>query len=120
MKQDEGVSSVVGTVLLLVIVVIAAGLGTAAVISSIDSGSSYKPVVFFEESANENALYHAGGEALLRDDIRIFSGSIDITGKTRIDGKEWDIWKTGDLLTLGDNHPASSITILYKNRDILY
>ncbi|HJJ59946.1 MAG TPA: type IV pilin, partial [Methanocorpusculum sp.] len=80
--RDAGVSTALGTVLLLVIVVIVAALACVAVFSAADAGNTYTPVVFFSASANEHALYHAGGEALSIDDIRIFSGSRDITAKT--------------------------------------
>ncbi|HJJ39038.1 MAG TPA: type IV pilin [Methanocorpusculum sp.] len=119
MKQDSAVSTVVGTVLLLLIVVLVAGLCAAAVFSSIDSGSSDTPVVFFSASADEYALYHAGGCALSHEDIRIYSGDKDITDKTRIDGNRWTVWKTGDLLTFG-KYPRRSVTIVYKNGEILY
>ncbi len=120
LKRDAGVSTALGTVLLLVIVVIVAALACVAVFSAADAGNTYTPVVFFSASANEHALYHAGGEALSIDDIRIFSGSRDITAKTLIRGEPWSIWKTGDLLDAGDGNPASSLTIVYKNGDILY
>lgn len=117
---DAGVSTVAGTALLLVIVVIVAGLTCAAVFSAADAGNTYTPVVFFSASADENALYHAGGEALSIEDIRIFSGHHDITAETRICGEPWSIWKTGDLLDAGEGNPVSSLTIVYKNGDILF
>ena len=118
--RDAGVSTALGTVLLLVIVVIVAALACVAVFSAADAGNTYTPVVFFSASANEHALYHAGGEALSIDDIRIFSGSRDITAKTLIYGETWSVWKTGGLLDAGEGNPASSLTIVYKNGDILY
>ena len=118
--RDAGVSTALGTVLLLVIVVIVAALACVAVFSAADAGNTYTPVVFFSASANEHALYHAGGEALSIDDIRIFSGSRDITAKTLIYGEPWSVWKTGGLLDAGEGNPASSLTIVYKNGDILY
>ncbi|MCQ2377402.1 MAG: type IV pilin [Methanocorpusculum sp.] len=120
LKRDAGVSTALGTVLLLVIVVIVAALACVAVFSAADAGNTHTPVVFFSASANEHALYHAGGEALSIDDIRIFSGSRDITAKTLIYGEPWSVWKTGDLLDAGEGNPASSLTIVYKNGDILY
>ena len=120
LKRDAGVSTALGTVLLLVIVVIVAALACVAVFSAADAGNTYTPVVFFSASANEHALYHAGGEALSIDDIRIFSGSRDITAKTLIYGEPWSVWKTGGLLDAGEGNPASSLTIVYKNGDILY
>lgn len=120
LKRDAAVSTALGTVLLLVIVVIVAGLTCAAVFSAADAGNTYTPVVFFSASANGHALYHAGGEALSIEDIRIFSGSRDITAKTLISGEPWSVWKTGDLLDAGEGNPVSSLTIVYKNGDILY
>lgn len=119
MKQDSAVSTVVGTVLLLVIVVIVAALCAVTVFSATESGNSETPVVFFLASANECALYHAGGDVLLQDDITIYSGEKDITSVTRIDGQRWSVWKTGDLLTFG-KYPRESVTIVYKNGEILY
>lgn len=119
MKQDSAVSTVVGTVLLLVIVVLVAALCAVTVFSVIDVSNSETPVVFFSASADECALYHAGGDVLLRDDITIYSGEKDITSVTRIDGERWSIWKTGDLLSFG-KYPHGSVTIVYKNGEILY
>ena len=120
MKKDSAVSTVVGTVLLLVIVVLVAALCAVTVFSAIDVSNSETPVVFFSISADECALYHAGGDVLFRDDITIYSGEKDITSVTRIDGQRWwTVWKTGDLLTF-DKYLRESVTIVYKNGEILY
>ena len=119
MKQDSAVSTVVGTVLLLVIVLLVAALCALTVFSATDVSNSETPVVFFSASADECALYHAGGDVLFRDDITIYSGEKDITSVTRIDEQRWSVWKTGDLLTFG-KYPRESVTIVYKNGEILY
>ena len=119
MKQDSAVSTVVGTVLLLLIVVLIAGLCAAAVFSSTDTGFSDTPVVFFSPSADEYALYHAGGKALFYDDIQIYAGDKEIRDRTRIDEKRWSVWKTGELLSFG-KYQRESVTIVYKNGEILY
>ena len=119
MKEDSAVSTAAGTVLLLLIVLLVAGLCTAAVFSATDGGMAETPVVFFSASADEYALYHAGGKALFFDDIRIYSGGKDITSKTRIDNERWTVWKTGDLLSF-EGCLRDSVTIVYKNGEILY
>ena len=81
------------------------------------------PYVMFQESVSEDYLYHAGGDSLLKDEIRIYAKSSDITDKTTIDKKSWDIWQTGDALYLG-TYKVSDITIVGRtslgNEVILY
>lgn len=102
MKKESAVSTPAGTALLLVIVVLVAGLCAISVFSAADSGMSETPVVFFSASADEHALYHAGGDKLFYDDISVYSENLDITSLTRIDGRCWTVWKTGDLLSFGN------------------
>lgn len=119
MKKESAVSTPAGTALLLVIVVLVAGLCAISVFSAADSGMSETPVVFFSASADEHALYHAGGDKLFYDDISVYSENLDITSLTRIDGRCWTVWKTGDLLSFGE-YLRDSVTIVYKNGEILY
>ena len=119
MIKDSAVSTVVGTALLLLIVVLVAGLCAAAVFSATDMNATETPVVFFSASADEHALYHAGGDVLPYDDITIYSGDVEITSQTRINGERWKVWKTGDLLSFR-RYLRESVTIVYKNGEILY
>ena len=59
----------------------------------------------------------------MKDEIRIYAKNSDITDKTTINKKSWEIWQTGDALFLG-KHKTSEITIVSRtslgNEIILY
>ncbi len=112
MKQDSAVSEVIGTLLLFSLVVTAAGLFALFAADIITENAEEIPRVSLRESASPYYLYHAGGDALLKSSVRIYSKSTDITEKTKINGESWNIWKTGDLLYLSILYPADTITIV--------
>ena len=109
--KDDGVSEVIGTILLFAIVILAAGIVSISLTAEIANAGESFPTVSFRESASPNYLYHAGGDALSKSEIRIFAGSKDITEKTTINGASWEIWKTGEALFLG-KHRTEEITII--------
>ena len=121
--KDSAVSTVLSTILLFGIVVLAAGTFAVFVAGDITNKAESIPYVMFQESASKDYLYHAGGDSLLKDEIRIYAKSSDITDKTTIDKKSWDIWQTGDALHLG-TYKVSDITIVGRtslgNEVILY
>ncbi|HJJ72029.1 MAG TPA: type IV pilin N-terminal domain-containing protein, partial [Methanocorpusculum sp.] len=94
--KDSAVSTVLSTILLFGIVVLAAGTFAVFAAGDITNKAESIPYVMFQESESEDYLYHAGGDSLLKDEIRIYAKSSDITDKTTIDKKSWDIWQTGD------------------------
>lgn len=121
--KDDAVSNVLATILLFGVVVLAAGTFALFAAEEITKKAESSPYVMFQESASPNYLYHAGGDSLLKDEIRIYAKSTDITDKTTIGGKSWEIWQTGDALFLG-KYRASEITIVSRtslgNEIILY
>ena len=121
--KDSAVSTVLSTILLFGIVVLAAGTFAVFAAGDITNKAEPMPYVMFQESASKDYLYHAGGDSLLKDEIRIYAKSSDITDKTTIDKKSWDIWQTGDALHLG-TYKVSDITIVGRtslgNEVILY
>lgn len=121
--KDSAVSTVLSTILLFGIVVLAAGTFAVFAAGDITNKAESMPYVMLQESASKDYLYHAGGDSLLKDEIRIYAKSSDITDKTTIDKKSWDIWQTGDALYLG-TYKVSDITIVGRtslgNEVILY
>lgn len=114
MKQDAAVSEVLGTILLVALVVCAAGLLALFSLNLVLENGDTAPDVSLRASASPYHLYHAGGDALLKTEIRIYSQSTDITEKTRINGKKWDVWKTGDYLYLTDGYNVKTVTVVGK------
>ena len=112
MKQDAAVSEVIGTILLFALVVTAVGIFALFAADIITESAERIPSVSIQASASGKHLYHAGGDALPKSEIRIFYRSTDITEKTTINGNSWSVWKTGDYLYLSVLYPVDTITVV--------
>jgi len=112
-KQDFGISEVLGTLLLFAIAVLVSGLISIAAVDAVFNQAETAPIVSFAESASPNYLYHAGGDTLSVREIRIYAGGRDITKQTRINDASWEFWKTGDALHLGF-YRTDEITIISR------
>ncbi len=71
--KDDAVSTVLATILLFGIIVLAAGTFALFAAEEITRKSESGPYVMFQESSSPNYLYHAGGDSLLKDEIRIYA-----------------------------------------------
>lgn len=118
-KREDAVSEVIGTILLFALVVIIFGVVTLIAVNAVYEEAAYSPKsvpqVSFIESASGHHIYHGGGDSLLKSEIRIFSDGTDITEKTLIDDKNWDVWETGDALYLTEWHLNNRITICWRS-----
>ncbi len=114
MKQDTGVSEVIGTIILVVLVTLFVGVLTTVSLGLVTSEAESVPIVSFKQSSSPYYIYHAGGDPLEKASIRIFSKSTDITEKTTINGESWEVWETGDALYLTKRYESRWVTIVGK------
>lgn len=112
--REDGISEVTGTILLCALVIALAAAGMVFLTGAVLDEADYLPQASFRESASGEGLYHTGGDALTKADIRIFAKAKDITDETTIREAAWDIWHTGELLYLG-GHRTSEITIIGRS-----
>ena len=112
MKKESGVSSVVGVVLLLVLVVV-----TAATLGFILSSATYDavdsmPNVIFTTSEDPYMLYHGGGDILYKNQLKFYAYGGSVTNQISIDGNTaWSVWHTGQVLQCG-SIPVSELAIV--------
>jgi hypothetical protein len=101
MKYESGISSIVGVVLLLVLVVV-----TAATLGFILSSATYDavdsmPNVIFTTSEDPYMLYNGGGDILYKDKLEFYAGGYNVNSIISIDGNDnWIEWHTGQAITI--------------------
>ncbi|MEA5037229.1 hypothetical protein SDC9_18346 [bioreactor metagenome] len=113
MKDESGVSSVVGVVLLLLLVVLAASVIGITLSTATQNAAESTPNVIFAPSANPQMLYHSGGDILYKNRLIFYVNGVDITGLTQINGDDaWTEWRTGQAITLPGNNFVTNLTII--------
>lgn len=113
MKNEFGVSSVVGVVLLLLLVVLAASVIGLTLSAATQNAVESTPNVQFIPSVDPQMLYHGGGDVLYKDRLKFYDNGVDITGLTQIDGDDdWTEWRTGQAIELPDDYYVANLTII--------
>ena len=113
MKNQSGVSSVVGVVLLLLLVVLAASVIGITLSTATQNAAESTPNVIFAPSANPQMLYHSGGDILYKNRLVFYNNGVDITDLTSIDGDDaWVEWRTGQAVQLPGINSVSNLTII--------
>jgi len=113
MKNELGVSSVVGVVLLLLLVVLAASVIGITLSTATQNAAESTPNVIFAPSANPHMLYHSGGDILYKNRLVFYVNGVDITGLTIInDDDKWTEWRTGQAIELPSGYSVSNLTII--------
>jgi len=113
MKNESGVSSVVGVVLLLLLVVLAASVIGVTLSMATQNAAESTPNVIFTPSASSQMLYHSGGDILYKNRLVFYNNGVDITDLTSIDGDDsWVEWRTGQAVQLPGSYSVSNLTII--------
>jgi len=113
MKNESGVSSVVGVVLLLLLVVLAASVIGVTLSMATQNAAESTPNVIFTPSASSQMLYHSGGDILYKNRLVFYNNGVDITDLTSINGDDaWVEWRTGQAVQLPGSNSVSNLTII--------
>ncbi len=113
MTNESGVSSVVGVVLLLLLVVLAASVIGLTLSAATQNAVESTPNVQFILSADPQMLYHSGGDILYKDRLVFYSNGVDITNGIEIDSTNtWTEWRTGQAIELPAGYYVTNLTII--------
>lgn len=114
MKNESGVSSVVGVVLLLLLVVLAASVIGVTLSMATQNAAESTPNVIFTPSASSQMLYHSGGDILYKNRLVFYDNGVDITDSISIglENTEWTEWRTGEAITLPNDYVVTNLTII--------
>ncbi|ABN07633.1 hypothetical protein Mlab_1468 [Methanocorpusculum labreanum Z] len=113
MKNEFGVSSVVGVVLLLLLVVLAASVIGLTLSAATQNAVESTPNVQFIPSVDPQMLYHGGGDVLYKDRLKLYANGVDITDTVSIDSMTtWTEWRTGQAIELPDDYYVANLTII--------
>ena len=113
MKNELGVSSVVGVVLLLLLVIVASSIMAVVLSTATNEAVDSTPNALFTISNNNQTLYHGGGDVLYKDRLVFYSNGLDITSDIKIDSeKSWATWHTGQAIQLPANHYVANLIII--------
>lgn len=113
MKNELGVSSVVGVVLLLLLVVLAASVIGLTLSAATQNAVESTPNVQFIPSVDPQMLYHGGGDVLYKDRLKLYANGVDITRDVSIDSvTTWTEWRTGQAIELPDDYYVANLTII--------
>ena len=120
MHNDDAVTPVVTSVLLLLMVIGCCATIGVIVFPQMNTAETTVPSVRIQTSAEStHYLYHAGGESLFRNDISIYNLDNDITHRTLVEGdKDWTVWKSGEYLY--SEQTLSDVYILWRNGEKEY
>ena len=120
MHNDDAVTPVVTSVLLLLMVIGCCATLGVIVFHQMTTEETTVPNVRIQTSAEStHYLYHAGGESLFRNDISIYNLDNDITHRTLVEGeKDWTVWKSGEYLY--SEQTLSDVYILWRNGEKEY
>ena len=120
MHNDDAVTPVVTSVLLLLMVIGFCSTIGVIVFHQMNTEETTVPNVRIQTSAEStHYLYHAGGESLFRNDISIYNLDNDITHRTLVEGdKDWTVWKSGEYLY--SEQTLSDVYILWRNGEKEY
>ena len=137
LQADAGVSPVVAVVLLMGLVAVAGAIIGLSMVAALEDAAGTLPDVRFQASADNQSLYHAGGDALPLGSLVFYNtatrqslSSVQLTKNGQTEAKtslEGEVWETGDKITFGAdvlkalsivgldsrNHPA----LLYRGVD---
>ncbi len=113
MKNESGVSSVVGVVLLLLLVIVVSSILALTLSTATQNAIDSTPNVVFTLSENASLLYHNGGDVLYKDRLKFYSNGLDITKNISIDSTNtWTEWHTGQAIELPAGNYVSNLTII--------
>ena len=113
MKNELGVSSVVGVVLLLLLVIVASSIMAVVLSTATNEAVDSTPNALFTISNNNQTLYHGGGDVLYKNRLVFYSNGLDITSDIKIDSeKSWATWHTGQAIQLPANHYVANLIII--------
>ena len=112
MKNESGVSSVVGVVLLLLLVIVASSIMAVVLSTATNEAVDSTPNALFIISDDPQILYHGGGDVLYKDRLVFYNNGDVITSDIKIDSdKKWTEWRTGQAINLSGNH-VENLTII--------
>lgn len=113
LQADAGVSPVVAVVLLMGLVAVAGAIIGLSMVAALEDAAGTLPDVRFQASADNQSLYHAGGDALPLKNLVFYDTStrespqsVQLTKNGQTEAKtslEGEVWETGDKITFGAN-----------------
>jgi len=113
MKNEAGVSSVVGVVLLLLLVVVVSSILALTLSSATNEAVDSTPNVIFTLSKDPQMLYHSGGDILYKNRLVFYDNGVDITSGVRINSEDtWTEWRTGQAIKLPGGYYVANLTII--------
>ena len=128
--NDRGIAESLGAILL--ISVIALGIGVFAVAFFSQQAAPVLPSVTFNVTYGENgnvSIRHLGGDTIPRDQLRIYIDNGTVVQDNRAfsegdDGMDWTAWGIGDILIYdppapspgATNVPRSEVLMVYADR----
>ena len=130
-RNDSAVSELVGTIMLISIMVLAASIFTVAIIPILSSDANIPNVDMVVFNDTDRAyIRHEGGDSLHKDTFRILIDGIDngtlglgdvtVQGWAQSDGD--DVWEPGETLfyDFPDSTVPNTITIVYEDSEGAY
>ncbi len=113
MKNDSGVSSFVGVVLLLLLVIVVSSILALTLSTATQNAVESTPNVVFALSEDPQMLYHGGGDVLYKDRLKFYDNGVDITHNINIDSTNtWTEWRTGQAIELPADYYVANLTII--------
>jgi PKD repeat protein len=124
MRNDLGVSTVVATVFLISIFVVAAAIVMALVVNQAPTEPVPEVRMSVTTSGGEILVYHEGGESLERNELRIIVDGVDETSHFNFTNNDdnWP-WSIGETLTYTGASITPDVQIIYtggSRTDLIY
>ena len=115
-SDENGVSEVIGTILLISITVLAAAIVAAFLFSQPhpEDIPSFNAVIW--NDSQQIYIRHDGGDPLYYQNIKIYVNSTDVTSKFNLSTARTQPWTTmsiGDVLVYLATPPVSSVRVVY-------
>lgn len=121
-KRNDGVSPVIGAIILTAMIVISFSIISVTVLSFTADAAPNAPNVRLQPSADEHIIYHAGGRDMKRSDLSFYDANgTDISSLVEIKSagdQNTNIWSTGgfvfstsliELITLQDSNSGNHL-----------
>jgi FlaG/FlaF family flagellin (archaellin) len=114
MKQDDAVSEIIGTILLISIVVLAASVFASAMLSRPQPQNLPALSTLISNQSQTVIIKHNGGDSLPNGTYEILVDGVDVTSNVTKTGSP-SVWVIGDQITYTKpgTTPPSSVQIVY-------
>lgn len=126
--KNDGLTSVVGEMLLLGIVIILVSLVAMSAFNLLpgERETITEVVMEYQKGTNNISFWHKGGDWVLKQDLRVTLNSVEVNGETTLtnwEGKSVDVFDLGgcytiktDTIPVGEIRLVTTGSILYSGR----